>query len=89
MWTITTSERQLTLRDDETLLDGLLRTGHDVAYQCKSGYCGTCRLRLISGKVSYTQMPMAYIATGEILPCCCRLESDVSVVCHLRDDGTS
>lgn len=89
MWTITTSERQLILRDDETLLDALLRTGHDVAYQCKSGYCGTCRLQLISGKVSYVQMPMAFMAKGEILPCCCRLESDVSVVCHLRDDGAS
>ena len=32
-------------------------------------------------------IPMAFIAEGEILACCCVLESDVAVVCRLREDG--
>lgn len=41
----------------ETLLDGLERTGHEVEYQCRSGYCGMCRLTLLDGSVTYAEPP--------------------------------
>ena len=34
------------LQPGETLLTALERTGHAVEYQCRSGYCGACRLQL-------------------------------------------
>ena len=68
----------------ETLLQGLERTGHAVEYQCKSGYCGACRLKLLSGSVSCAQRPMAFIADGEILPCCCQVKTDICVDCIAR-----
>ncbi len=34
---VMTSKKQFYLHDDESLLDGLLRTGHDINYQCKEG----------------------------------------------------
>lgn len=83
---ITTSDKTFTLQQDETLLEGLERTGHNVEYQCRSGYCGSCRLRLLSGQVSYPEQPLAFIAPEEILPCCCKVETDLHVVCHLRSD---
>ncbi|MGE9547864.1 class I ribonucleotide reductase maintenance protein YfaE [Snodgrassella alvi] len=83
---ITTSDKTFTLQQDETLLEGLERTGHEVEYQCRSGYCGSCRLRLLSGQVSYPEQPLAFIAAEEILPCCCKAETDLHVVCHLRSD---
>lgn len=65
------------LRAGETLLEGLERTGHAVEYQCRSGYCGACRITLVAGEVSYQSTPLAFVAAGDILPCCCRPQGDV------------
>ena len=83
---ITTCDQTFTLHADETLLEGLERTGHEVEYQCRSGYCGSCRLKLISGQVNYPVKPLAYIGKDEILPCCCHPLTDLKIVCHLRKD---
>ncbi|WP_159715253.1 class I ribonucleotide reductase maintenance protein YfaE [Blochmannia endosymbiont of Camponotus nipponensis] len=40
-------------------------------YQCRSGYCGSCRSLLIKGKIQYYKEPLGYIHSNEILPCCC------------------
>ena len=86
MFKVTTLDAKFELLPDESLLDGLERTNHAVEYQCRSGYCGSCRVKLLAGQVSYREMPMAFIAQGEILACCCVLESDVVVGCRLRAD---
>lgn len=65
------------LRAGETLLEGLERTGHAVEYQCRSGYCGACRTTLVAGEVSYQSTPLAFVAAGDILLCCCRPQGDV------------
>ena len=84
---VTTLDAEFELLPDESLLAGLERTNHAVEYQCCSGYCGSCRVKLLAGQVSYRELPMAFIAEGEILACCCVLESDVAVACRLREDG--
>ncbi|MCG7657067.1 class I ribonucleotide reductase maintenance protein YfaE [Wielerella bovis] len=68
----------------ETLLQGLERTGYQVEYQCRSGYCGTCRTKILSGKVSYPEPHMAVVAENEILPCCCKVETDIQIECRKR-----
>lgn len=72
MSVITTQTLSFELRAGESLLEGLERTGHAVEYQCRGGYCGACRTSIISGEVSYQDSPLAFIAAGEILPCCSR-----------------
>ncbi len=67
---VITRSRSVVLHAGETLLEGLERTGHAVEYQCRSGYCGSCRTRLLSGEVEYLIDPIAYVANGEVLPCC-------------------
>lgn len=42
-----------------------------INYQCQSGYCGSCRIILISGSIKYYCTPLSYIHTNEILLCCC------------------
>ena len=69
---ITTQALSFELRAGESLLEGLERTGHAVEYQCRGGYCGACRTTILSGEVSYADSPLAFIAAGEILPCCSR-----------------
>jgi ferredoxin len=70
----------------ETLLEGLERTGHEVEYQCRSGYCGGCRVRLLAGEVEYLEQPLAFIGADEILPCCCVPKSDIRIDCELRPE---
>ena len=78
-----TSKKRFYLHDDETLLDGLLRTGHDINYQCREGYCGSCRVTLnhSSFPVTYAEPPLAMIEQGEILACCCKVKGMI----HLKE----
>jgi ferredoxin len=72
---IVTPHKTFKLSGDESLLDGLLRTGHQIEYQCRHGYCGACRCKLVSGEVSYPTLPLAFIPAGEVLTCCGKPES--------------
>lgn len=87
MTSVTTSDRHFHLLKGESLLDGLERTGHDVEYQCRSGYCGVCRLTLLEGEVDYPEPPLAYIGQTEILPCCCTLVTPIHVECRVSGQG--
>ncbi|HRL21757.1 class I ribonucleotide reductase maintenance protein YfaE [Alcaligenes sp. SDU_A2] len=79
---VRTTDTQFRLLDGETLLEGLERTGHQVEYQCRSGYCGSCRIPLVYGQVTYKEQPLAYVAPGEVLPCCCTAAEPISVDCQ-------
>jgi ferredoxin len=54
-----------------SLLESLEAQDLHIEFQCREGYCGSCRTRLIEGEVHYTEEPMAWIDDDEILPCCC------------------
>lgn len=76
---VITHKTSFQLHAGETLLEGLERTGHVIEYQCRSGYCGSCRTRLISGEVQYLAEPLAYVDNGEVLPCCCTPRSTITL----------
>lgn len=61
------------------LLEMLELRAVEMEYQCRSGYCGACRLKLVKGEVAYCQKPLALINSGEILPCCCRPLTDIEL----------
>jgi ferredoxin len=50
-----------------------------VEYQCREGYCGSCRLRLVSARLTGFTEPLAFVQPGEILPCCCRAKGDIEI----------
>ena len=54
---------------------------HGVApqFQCRAGYCGYCRVKLVKGEVVYHEEPMAWINDGEALPCCSIPKSDLVI----------
>ena len=78
---VTTSKMRFYLHDDESLLDGLLRTGHGVNFQCREGYCGSCRVQKLSSshEIDYPFAPLAMIEDNEILPCCCRVKGVIHI----------
>jgi len=61
------------------LLNRLEQHGIYHEYQCRSGYCGSCRGKIKKGKVSYTETPLAFLQQDEILLCCCRVVSDIEL----------
>lgn len=66
------------IKDDASILEILEFNGHNVEYQCREGYCGSCRTKLLEGDVRYTTEPMAFVRQGEILPCICT--TDVGIL---------
>jgi CDP-4-dehydro-6-deoxyglucose reductase, E3 len=47
------SGHRFTVEEGESILDGALRQGYRFPYGCRSGNCGACKSRLISGQVDY------------------------------------
>lgn len=62
-----------------TLLDAIERVGIQHEYQCRSGYCGACRSKVV-GEVEYFIQPLAWISKDEVLPCCCRAKTGVLII---------
>ncbi|MEM7714186.1 MAG: FHA domain-containing protein [Cyanobacteria bacterium P01_A01_bin.68] len=47
------SDRKVVCDADETILEAAQREAIDLPYGCQMGVCGRCKLRKISGKISY------------------------------------
>lgn len=69
-----------------SLLDALEAHQVPVEFQCRSGYCGICHLRLLVGQVKYHQEPLAFVSHGEILPCCCLPVNDIELELSTRGE---
>ena len=41
-------------------------------------------VKILDGKVSYDNFLLAFVAPGEILPCCCRVTEDIKLDCRER-----
>ncbi|CAD83169.1 ferredoxin [Candidatus Blochmanniella floridana] len=55
-----------------SLLETLEIHNIPINYQCRSGYCGSCRANLQFGIVQYYIQPLAsFFSSTEILTCCC------------------
>ena len=59
----------------ELLLDAALNNGIDLPYDCRSGYCGTCCVRLVSGEVRGGEGA----EPGIVHACQCRIVGDVVI----------
>lgn len=68
---------------DESLLSAALRAGINLPSDCRQGACGTCRVRLLGGRVTYAEPPMALTpedeAAGFALACQARAASDLVI----------
>lgn len=69
-----TEEMQFYLHEDETLLEGMIRTKHKkIRFECQEGYCGACRMKVLQkkGQIAYKHIPLAHLEEDEVLACCC------------------
>jgi len=51
--TIKPSDHVFTVNDGETVLDAALRGGFIISYGCRNGACGSCKGKLLEGRLDY------------------------------------
>jgi CDP-4-dehydro-6-deoxyglucose reductase len=75
----------------ETVLQAALRSGVPLAHDCQLGGCGTCRVRLVEGSVTYDEWPFALseaeAATRYALMCQARPVTDLVIEPALAGDA--
>jgi len=73
------TDRNIKFQQANNVLESLEAKGVHISYQCREGYCGSCRTDLLEGEVAYLTQPLAWINKGEILPCVCVPRSNIKV----------
>lgn len=66
----------------ETILECAYKNDVEIQYFCASGYCGKCKVKLISGEVKLNHsggISRDEIATGFILTCCSFPKGNVEI----------
>lgn len=78
------SGKEFSVGESETVLDAALKNGLVIPYSCRSGTCGSCKCRIVSGRVDYGEyqgglLTEAEQAAGMALLCQARPASDLVV----------
>jgi CDP-4-dehydro-6-deoxyglucose reductase len=81
---IANSNRSFEAAAEESLLDAAQTAALNLPHSCKSGNCGACKARLLSGEIHYPNgaplgLSAGEIAEGLILMCQARARSDLSL----------
>ena len=85
--TIKPSNHVFSVSGDETILDGALRDGFNIAYGCRNGACGSCKGKLLEGSVDYGTYQESALSDGDkqqgyALFCQAKALSDVVIECR-------
>lgn len=67
--------------DDSTILEVAERAGVPIAYDCRAGSCGTCKVGLVSGKVEEAFRTNYKCSPGSCLSCACLPDTDIVLDC--------
>ena len=66
---------------DVTFLDALRSAGKEIPASCRSGTCGTCRIRLVSGDVDHRDLVLtAEERVDAVMPCVSRAAGELITV---------
>jgi len=82
--TLKPSQRVFTVDADEAILPAAIRQGVGLPYGCRDGACGTCKSRLLEGRVVHGAHQSKALSTeeeeqGYILTCCAQPQTDCVV----------
>jgi CDP-4-dehydro-6-deoxyglucose reductase len=76
--------RSFVVEPDEAILPAAIRQGIGLPYGCRDGACGSCKSRLVEGRVIHGAHQLKALSTAEeeagfILTCCAKPQSDCVV----------
>ena len=82
--TLQPAARQFTVERDEAILPAAIRQGIGLPYGCRDGACGSCKSKLVEGRVIHgahqlRALSEAEEAAGLILTCCATPQADCVV----------
>ncbi|KPF50789.1 CDP-6-deoxy-delta-3,4-glucoseen reductase [beta proteobacterium AAP121] len=82
--TLKPSERGFTVDADEAILPAAIRQGVGLPYGCRDGACGSCKSRLLEGRVVHGPHQLKALTAeeeekGYILTCCAHPQTDCVV----------
>lgn len=82
--TIVPSGRQFSMQRDETVLSASIRDNVGLPYGCKDGACGSCKCKLVEGRVIHGAHQAKSLsedeeAAGLILTCCATPQTDLVI----------
>jgi CDP-4-dehydro-6-deoxyglucose reductase, E3 len=84
---IQNSGHSFDVRPSQTVLQAAIEADIHIPYGCRNGACGSCKAKLVSGKVMHddyqtSAMTDAELAAGNALLCCARPLEDIVVECR-------
>ena len=79
--TVRPGGRSFTVESDETILAAAIRQGIGLPYGCRDGACGSCKSRLVEGRVIHGEHQPKALSTDEeeagfVLTCCASAATD-------------
>jgi len=82
--TVKPSHHTFSVDAGETILDAALREGFALSYGCRNGACGTCKGKVLEGRLDYGDYQEHALsdeekASGLALFCCAKPVSDVTI----------
>jgi CDP-4-dehydro-6-deoxyglucose reductase len=82
--TLKPAERSFTVERDEAILPAAIRQGIGLPYGCRDGACGSCKSRLLEGRVIHGAHQLKALSAAEeeagfILTCCATPQTDCTV----------
>ena len=82
--TVQPSGRQFAMQRDDTVLSAALQAGVGLPYGCKDGACGSCKCRLLEGRVIHGAHQAKALsaqeeAEGYMLTCCATPQTDLVI----------
>jgi len=82
--TVHPDNRNIHVRQGETLLEAGLRAGIALPYECRNGGCGVCKCSVLNGSVEHGvcqpgALPESEKALGKALMCCAVPMSDIEI----------
>ena len=83
--------RDVTCRDDQTILDACLRSGVWVPHSCTHGTCATCKAEILEGEVDHGEASSFALMDferdeGKVLLCTARPKGDVVIEADIDVD---
>jgi CDP-4-dehydro-6-deoxyglucose reductase len=82
--TVQPSGRSFSVERDEPVLQAAIRQGVGLPYGCKDGACGSCKSRLLEGRVihgahQHKALSVEEEDAGFVLTCCAAVQTDVVI----------